>query len=41
MISFYSLCKTLSLKSKGLSDARLALITKKEYGFAEHFYIDS
>ena len=29
------------LKRKGLSDVRVAPITKKEYGFAGHFYKDS
>ena len=41
MISFYILSKRLFLKCKRLSDARVALITKKEYGLAVHFYIDS
>ena len=41
MISFYILSKIIFLKRKGLSDARAAPITKKEYGFAVHFYIDS
>ena len=34
MISFYILSKILFLKYKGLSDARLASVTEKEYGFA-------
>ena len=34
MISFYILSKRFSLKREGLSDARVATITKKEYGFA-------
>ena len=29
------------MKYKGLSDARVASVTKKEYGLAVHFYIDS
>ena len=41
MISFYILSKSLPLKLKGLSYARVASITKKEYGFAIHFCKDS
>ena len=41
MISFYILSKGFFLKRKGLSDARVVSITKKEYGFAVHFYEDS
>ena len=37
MISFYILSKRFLLKLEGLSDARLASITKKEYGFVVHF----
>ena len=37
MISFYILSKRFVLKPKELSDARVALITKKEYGFAVYF----
>ena len=37
IISFNSLCKRFFLKGKGLSDARVVLITKKEYGFAVSF----
>ena len=37
MISFYILSKRLFLNLEGLSDARVASVTKKEYGFAEHF----
>ena len=37
IISFYVLSKRIFLKSEGLSDARVASITKKEYGFAVHF----
>ena len=33
MISFYIPSKRFFLKYKGLSDARVASITKKEYGF--------
>ena len=38
MISFYILYKRFFLKREGLSDARVASITKKEYGFAVHFF---
>ena len=41
MISFYVICKRFFLKRKGLSDVKVASITKKEYGFAVHFYKDS
>ena len=37
MISFYILSKNFSLKREGLSDARVASITKKEYSFAVHY----
>ena len=37
MISFYILSKRFFLKREELSDARVASITKKEYGFAVHF----
>ena len=37
MISFYVLSERFFLKRKGLSDATVASITKKEYGFAVHF----
>ena len=37
MISFYIISKRFFLKHKGLSDARVASITKKEYGFAVNF----
>ena len=37
MISFYILSKRFFLKRERLSDARLASITEKEYGFAIHF----
>ena len=33
IFSFYTLSKRLFLKRKGLFDARVVLITKKEYGF--------
>ena len=33
MINFYILSKTVFLKRKGLSDARVVSITKNEYGF--------
>ena len=41
MISFYILCTRYFLKSEELSDGRVVSITKKEYGFAVHFYKDS
>ena len=41
MISFYNLSKRLFLKCKGLSDARVVSITKKEHVFAVHFCKDS
>ena len=41
MISFYILSGRLILKCKGLSDTRVASITKKEYGFAVHICKDS
>ena len=41
MIRLYILSKRSFLKREELSDARLVLITKKEYGFAVHFYKDS
>ena len=37
MITFYIISKRLFPKCKGLSDARLASVTKKEYSFALHF----
>ena len=37
MINFYILSKRFFLRCKGLSDARVKLIIKKEYGFAVHF----
>ena len=37
MVSFYILTKRFFLKLEGLSDARVASITKKEYGFAVQF----
>ena len=36
MINFYILSKRLILKREGLSEARVASITKKEYGFTVH-----
>ena len=36
MISFYVLSKRLLLEREELSDARVALITTKEYAFAVH-----
>ena len=41
MISFYALSRRFFLKRKGLSNARAASITKKEYDFAVHFFKDS
>ena len=38
MISFYILSKRFFLKRKRLSDARVASITKKGYGFAVHLF---
>ena len=37
IISFYIFSTRFFLKLEGLSDARVASITKKEYSFAEHF----
>ena len=37
MIRFYILCTVLFWKRERLSDARVASINKKEYGFAVHF----
>ena len=37
MIKFYILSKGLRLKHKGLFDARVESITKKEYGFEKYF----
>ena len=37
MINFYILSKEFFLKCKELSDARVASITKKEYGFSVDF----
>ena len=41
MISFYIISKLFYLKHKGLSDAGVVSITKKEYGFAMHSCKDS
>ena len=41
MISFYILSKRFHLKRKGLSDARIISITKKEYGVKAYFCKDS
>ena len=38
MISFYILSKRFFITRVGLSDARVASTTKKEYGFAVQFY---
>ena len=40
MISFYILSERIFLKHQGLSDAKVASITKKEYGFAVLFCKD-
>ena len=37
VVSYYILSKRFFLKRKGLFDARVASITKKEYGFAVNF----
>ena len=37
MINFYIFSKRFFLRCKGLSDARVVLIIKKEYGFGVHF----
>ena len=37
MIILYILSKRFFLKREGSSNARVASITKKEYGFAMHF----
>ena len=37
IISFYFLSKRFFLKREGLSDARVASVTKKEYDFAAYF----
>ena len=39
MISFYIYSKKIFLKRKGLSDAMVASITKKEYGFCSIFFV--
>ena len=36
-ISFYIFSKRFFLKREGLSDARVASVTKKQYGIAVHF----
>ena len=41
MISFYILSNRFFLKREGLSDVRVASVTKEEYGFAVHFIKDS
>ena len=41
MIRFYILSKRFLLKCKGLSEARVLSVTKKEYGFAKNFGDDS
>ena len=41
MINFYILSKRFFLKREELSNAIVVSITKKEHGFAVHFYIDS
>ena len=39
MISFYILSKRFFLKCEGLSDVRVASITKQEYGSAVLFFV--
>ena len=39
MISFYIVSTRFSRKRKGLSDARVVSMTKKEYGFVVHLKI--
>ena len=39
MISFNILFKRFFLKREGISDAGIASITKKEYGFAVHVFV--
>ena len=39
MISFYIPLKRISLKRKGLSDAREASVTDKECGFTVYFFV--
>ena len=39
MISFHILSKRFFQKREGLSGARLAPITKKEYRFVVHFFV--
>ena len=39
MISFYILAKKLILKHKGLPDANVVSINKKEYGFEAKFFV--
>ena len=41
VINFCKLSKKTFLKCKGLFDARVASMTKKENGFSVHFYKDS
>ena len=38
MISSYILSKKVFLKREVLSDARVAAVSKKDYGFAVHFW---
>ena len=39
MISFYIISKIFFLRREGLSDARVASITKAEYGFTVPFFV--
>ena len=41
MISFYILSESVILKCKGLSDARVASITRKKTWFCSTFFIKS
>ena len=40
IITFYIMPERFVLKGKGLSDAIVVSINKKEYGFAVHFLVD-
>ena len=39
MIIFYINSRRLYLKLKGLSDARIVILTKKNYGFVVHIHV--
>ena len=40
MISFYILSERFRLKGKGISNAKVGLLRKKEYVFAVHYFKD-